>query len=146
MIMFVDDEAWRNEAYVLELKYAGYQVEYVREADAAWQCFEQNQEDIQAVVLDILMAPGKRYGDRTEAYGGLRTGVLLFRDMRANRPDLPAVFLTNLRYDQMAEDLASERNVLFLRKLDYLPSALPERLDALLKGALEAPASAERGE
>lgn len=132
MILMVEDERWRNDSYLAELQYAGYEVHYESDADAAWTYFAAQQGRIEAVILDIMMAPGKRYLGDAGAQGGLRTGLLLFRDMRALRPALPVIILTNVRFDLIADELQGEPNVLILRKLDYLPHTVPEQLQALL--------------
>ena len=133
MILIVDDEQWRNDSYLEELRYADYKVLYERDVDMAWQQFIEQREQIEAVILDIMMAPGKRYVADADAHGGLRSGLLLYRDMRAVVPALPVIFLTNVRFDLVADELAGERNVLILRKLDYLPHTLPEQLELLLR-------------
>lgn len=132
MILMVEDELWRNDSYVAELQYTGYTVLCESGVDAAWQRFTEEQDQIEAVILDIMMAPGKRYVNDIGAQGGLRTGLLLFRDMRALHPCLPVIFLTNVRFDLIAAELQDEPKVLVLRKLDYLPHTVPEQLQALL--------------
>ena len=133
MILMVEDEQWRNDSYIAELRYAGYEVLDERDVDVAWRQFIEQREQIEAVILDIMMAPGKRYMADTNAQGGLRTGLLLYRDMRAIAPALPVIFLTNVRFDLIADELKRARDVLVLRKLDYLPHTLPEQLRSLLK-------------
>lgn len=132
MILMVDDEQWRNDSYLAELRLWGYQVHYERDVDEAWRWFEEHQGEIEAVILDIMMSPGKRYIADERTRGGLITGVLLYRDMRKVLPVLPVIFLTNVRFDLVADELQTERNVLILRKLDYLPHTVPEQLDLLL--------------
>lgn len=132
MILMIEDEPWRNDVYEYELKDAGFAVHSERGVDAGWQYLIEHRDELEAVIMDIMMAAGKRYLREIEAQNGLRTGLLFYRDIRALNPELPVVFLTNVSYDLIAADLAGEAKIRVMRKLDYLPHTLPGQVKSLL--------------
>jgi CheY-like chemotaxis protein len=65
----------------------------VESADEAIEVLNSSR-DLELVVLDVMMPPGKTF-EREEHQEGLVTGFLLRERIRQVRPELPLVFLTN---------------------------------------------------
>lgn len=132
-ILFIDDETWRTDAYADELRFDGHAVVCLMGVDAAWEFFEAHLNDIQAAVIDVMLPSGHRYAFRNDLDGGFKTGLVLFKDMRSLRPNLPVIFLTNMRYESLEEDVEGITLLRVVRKRDFLPDALPGVLDELLE-------------
>lgn len=77
-VVFIDDEPNRIKFYIRAVQARGYQPEVLQGADDAWEYFQQEQAGIRAVVLDIMMPPGRHLADAPHV-GGTRTGVFLYR-------------------------------------------------------------------
>lgn len=128
MILFIDDEERRMDSYLQELEFH-YRVSYKKQVDEAYEFFEQHHKDIELLILDIMMNPGKLFAkEQTER--GLTTGLFLYRKIRTKAPDLPILIFTH-KHD-IEKEFRNEPNCRFLRKQDYEPEQLVEAIDDFL--------------
>lgn len=120
-ILFIDDDRRRMRNYVDELVDNGFHVVFEDNVDHALTTFRA-QSDFDLVVLDISMNPGKEYKFE-DTVGGTRTGLALYDTIRAERPDLRIVALTNVPNPRVAEHFARDSDRLWrlVRKPDVLP-------------------------
>lgn len=77
-VVFIDDEPNRIRFYIRAVQSRGYQILVLQDTDDAWEFFQQPRPEVRAVVLDIMMPPGKHLADAAHV-GGTRTGVFLYR-------------------------------------------------------------------
>ena len=120
MVLFVDDEKRVMDSYSLELVLCGYDVRFETKVDMALKFFEDNIRAIQLLVLDIMMPAGESLNNASPL-SGLRTGVVFYKKIRAQVPELPVVILTNVTDASVEEFFINENHCWFLRKVDYLP-------------------------
>lgn len=133
MILFIDDEPHYVEVYALELGDAGYKVQLVSDADAALAFIEAYEADVELVILDIMMPPGRALAGAV-TNKGRRTGARLYEVLRKPRPNLPFVILTNVSDAEIEQQLGSEPNTRVLLKYECLPHELVEAVEAMKPG------------
>jgi CheY-like chemotaxis protein len=133
MILFVDDDKRRMESYVQELKFSDYQVEFQFDIDNAFCFYEDNQNDLQMVILDIMMPVGKNFRDRPAAENGLRTGICFYEKIRKEQPNLPVIIFTNVSRAELSDikNIKIEEAII-LEKISFDPFALAEKVDNIL--------------
>ena len=122
MILFVDDEFKRVQAYLEELQYH-YEVHYEERADNAFHFFEQSATKITLIILDIMMPHSGRF-DRNETDSGMKSGLVFYRRIRESAPDLPVIILTNYNRPEIEEEFRREANCWYLQKKHYSPREL----------------------
>jgi hypothetical protein len=89
----IDDNEWPTRMYVLALEQAGLAVKHCRTTDEALRVAPTVAPS--ALVVDIMIPPGQPYREK-DTGEGLRTGILLYADLRTRFPDVPAFILTNM--------------------------------------------------
>ena len=129
MILFVDDDVHLMASYLDELEDDGFTVRVCRSADECLDAVGTTHE-LDAVILDVMMAPGSFGASMTDA--GMNTGIVLLQELRKRHRDLPVVVLTN-RVD--AGDLqVQDPHTMVVGKCDVLPPDLVLLLRRLLNG------------
>ncbi len=131
MILMIDDEPEYTLSYKEELELSGYQVAFRRDVDAALEFLREHREQIELVILDIMMAPGRALAG-VDTQNGLRTGVHLFDMIKEQVPEVPIIVLTNVSDRKVAAYFRSRENCRFLRKEDYLPFELVDEISRIL--------------
>ena len=93
MILFVDEERNRIKPWVDTVAEAGYACRVIPTVDQLFDLIETSYSEIQAIVLDIMMPPGRF--DLTETDGGLRTGIVVASALKTQLgADFPIVVLS----------------------------------------------------
>ena len=59
----------------------------------------RSSETLDLVVMDIILPPGQSYGHETN--DGMKTGVLLYRDIRFIRSDVPIIIFSTSSEKEM---------------------------------------------
>ena len=131
MILFVDDEIRHTSNFVLELEARGYQISFQSDVDLALQFLEENQNDIELMILDIMMPPGKSFRD-VDTDEGLRTGVYLYERAREISPELPVIILTNVSDVELEVQFQKEANCWYFQKKHYLPYEIAQEVNRIL--------------
>jgi CheY-like chemotaxis protein len=129
-VLLVDDNKLPMIYYVNELEQQGFQVKHFFEPDSALDFVKKERAGIVAILLDIMMPPGKKY-QRQDTYEGLRTGVLLYPDLRRLCPTVPVIVLTNVSDQETLGQFREGSLLKVVQKLDYPPFEL-----ALLVGEM----------
>jgi len=127
----IDDEPHYVKTYIDELEFSGYQVKLEKDVDAGFKFLTENKDQIQLVILDIMMSPGRLLAE-VDTQNGLRTGVHLFDRIRALAPNLPILILTNVSDPWVAARFQGQEKCRFLHKEDYLPFELVEEVKRFL--------------
>ncbi len=96
-ILVVDDERlpmkYYNRAFGVTII---FEVKHCLDQHSAFEFMgNRKKPKLKAIILDIMMLPGKKYGSE-DTNNGLKTGTLLYKDLRAIYPDIPIIFLTNV--------------------------------------------------
>ena len=120
-ILLIDDDTRRMTKYVNELVDNGYEVVFEDNVDSGLATL-LSKGNFDLVVLDISMPPGSEFKFE-DTVGGTRTGLALYDTIRAERPNLPIVVLTNVPDSRLAEHFAKDGDRLcgFVRKPEVLP-------------------------
>jgi DNA-binding NtrC family response regulator len=105
--MVVDDEKGILQALEVMLQARGYHTQLAADAESALGLIEAKRQagnggGIEAAVLDVMLAG--------------RSGVELFRDLRAKIPDLPVVFISGYNESDALIPLVRSGEVQYLRK------------------------------
>jgi len=132
MILFVDDEAAQMASHVDELEISGYSVTTATTV-AELRRYLRGAETPEAVLLDVMMPPG----DLVNAGEGLRTGILLLREIRERWPAVPVIVLTNVSNPGILS-AAEGSGARVVRKQNVLPHDLPELVRSVI-GAPQKP-------
>ena len=130
MILFVDDEGRRVESYVDELRFAGFDVKHISNADEALEFVKANYRQIDLAIVDIMMPAGPAFDD-VDTENGLRTGIRLYERIRTLSLNLPVAFLTNVAEDDVA--LRADSGFRYFVKRRYLPHEFAEEIRELLE-------------
>lgn len=125
MILFIDDEPHRIRPYTQALELTGFPIKVVNNVDEAWQIIELQQKDILAVIVDIMMPPGKLFEEEGTKQG-LRTGVVFIERLRNIDEGIPVVVLTNAEKGELG--IISHRNCHIFLKKELNPWGLVDKL------------------
>ena len=131
MILFIDDEERRVEVYVEELRFWGFEVEYIQNADKAWNYIEANYRSLELVILDLMMPHGPRF-EHVDTDGGLGTGIRLYERIRQLAPNLPIIFLSNVLEEEAG--LRRDPAAYYFMKRDSLPHDFAREVHKIMKG------------
>lgn len=131
MIMMVDDEPRRMDAYLCELRDTGYTVQMDHNVDKALERLESDLPHIQLLILDVMMAPGQAF-QSLDTQEGLRTGERFYERVRSLSADLPVMFLTNVSDPQLTKKYQRERYCRVLHKEDYQPFELADEVRRMI--------------
>jgi DNA-binding NarL/FixJ family response regulator len=129
MILFIDDETRRMDSFREELQYH-FQVDFIDQVDRAYEFFQAHLSEIDLLILDIMMVPGKLFSQKEEEWG-LTTGLHFYRLLREKAPNLPIIIFTNK--EKTEKEFRGEPNCLFLRKRDYVPFELVDVVKEFLQ-------------
>lgn len=131
MILMIDDEPRQMDSYHRELEFCGYAVEYCANVDEALRVLAAQGAQVELLILDIMMPPGAAFKD-ADTQQGLRTGERFFEQVRAERPDLPVMILTNVSRARLEKRFKRERACRLLQKEEYLPFELAEEVEKMI--------------
>jgi len=100
--VLIDDEPEPMKYYIKALELLKFKVLVLPSADKAWEFFGEPHPEVQVVILDIMMPPGKYLRNVAHA-DGLRTGIFVYQRIveqlavqEARRHPLPVAVLTNV--------------------------------------------------
>jgi len=133
LIMLIDDDKEPMLYYIMALKQEGFEVKQVTGPDEAMEyvCAEGNARP-DVIILDIMLPPGKRYQGNPKCDDGLRTGILLYPELKRACPNVPFIVLTNLRKaSDDLKDVAPEVKV--LQKIDMAPFDLVSHINKIIE-------------
>jgi CheY-like chemotaxis protein len=135
MILLVDDEKRWAELYreILEEELPQHEVQLKDKVDEALALLRRDTAQIELLILDIMMSPGRTFRD-VDTRNGLRTGHHFFNLVRTEIPDLPVVILTNVSDLDEEEYYEGQPKCWFFRKEDCTPFELSERIRNILDG------------
>ncbi len=105
VVLVIDDDIEPMKYYVMALEKSGFDVVQKRDPDEAIDYLAGSDDpEPNIVILDIMIPPGKRYAHNPECDKGLRTGLLLYPELRRFCRETPFIVLTNLRNPQTMDD------------------------------------------
>ena len=130
-VLVVDDDELPMMFYREALKRQGYDVHQCRDPDSTLEFARQKAPAIAAIVLDIMMDPGVVYSNQNTNQG-LRTGVLLYRDLRQVCPDVPVVVLTNVVDTETLREFEGQQAVRVIQKIDCPPLEFASLLSSMI--------------
>lgn len=131
LVLLVDDDNLPMQYYVKALKQKGFKVEHCLEPDSALDFVKKRGEEIVAIILDIMLPPGKTYQDK-DTNQGLKTGVFLLEDLRKYCPNIPVVVLTNVRNPNTLDEFKDKPLVKLAQKMDYPPFELSDLVNKMI--------------
>jgi signal transduction histidine kinase/CheY-like chemotaxis protein len=118
VILVVDDDDYILQAVYVSLESYGYSVLLANSGPAAIRIFEERNEQIDLVLLDMLM-PGM-------------SGEETYRALRAIRPDVKVLLSTGFAPDEAAQRFTDEGLAGFLRK-PYDPDQLAGEVQRIIE-------------
>jgi DNA-binding NtrC family response regulator len=131
MILFIDDEKREMESFVIELKLSGFDVNFIKNVDDAWNYLTSNPEEVKLMILDIMMPAGNKFKD-DDIHNGLRTGVRFFDEMRVQFPNLPIIIFTNVSDPNVVKKFEHENMCRYFSKPNLLPDQLVDEIKSFL--------------
>lgn len=132
LVLLIDDDNLPMNYYVKALEHEGFRVNHCFNPDSALDFAREETSTIDAIILDIMMPPGQRY--RSENTNeGLRTGVLLLKDLRNYCPDVAVVVLTNITKLSTLNEFKGQHSVEVVQKMDCTPFRLVEIVRKMVK-------------
>lgn len=132
IILVIDDERLPISYYISSLERAQWTVRHLLKCDEVDRVAREASDEIDLIILDIMMPSGNSYSTADTNYG-LRTGVLLYRDLRKMLPHTPIVILTNVSNHETLDSFPKEKRTLVCQKLDTPPSKLVDIVRAFLE-------------
>lgn len=131
LILLIDDDDLIVSYYIKVLQQEGYKVKYFPGPDSAFEFIENTNPDPAAIILDIIMPPGKRY-QHEDTEEGLKTGILMYQDLRTLYPDVPIVVLTNVSNPATLRQFPEGPRLIVAQKLHYPPNELSQLVDDMV--------------
>ncbi len=131
MIIFIDDEPHYIKAYVQAFELSGFIVKVVNTVDDAWQILQSDIHDILAIIVDIMMPPGKLL-ENERTHQGLRTGVVFIEKLRNLDEKIPVIVLTNAEKSELG--VIRHTNCYIFAKKEISPWGLVERVSEMKRG------------
>lgn len=119
-ILLIDDEPEIINLYLRALRLEGFDLKEFRDVDSAFDFINKEKPKIDAIVLDLMMNPGKRYQSE-DTQDGLSTGVLTFHELRRLYPKVPVLVLTNHSEPELLRPLYGKYRTKVIQKLDHSP-------------------------
>lgn len=125
MIIFIDDEPEYIAPFTEALRFTGFNVQVISNVDSAWATITEKKQDVDAVILDIMMPPG-RLLEGQDTKEGLRTGLRFLEMMKDLDEQIPVICLTNA--DTRSLPAISHANHLVFEKKDIDPWQLVDKM------------------
>jgi CheY-like chemotaxis protein len=131
MIYFIDEDVNETEPYVYHMRFLGYEATVIDNADDAFELLV-NASDIDAVILDVMLATKKSESSRFNALSTnnfVTTGLKLLDDLvqQGNEnnagkiPEKVVLFSAATRQEIVSQITSKkeEHGVIYLNKLEY---------------------------
>lgn len=138
-ILLIDDERLPMKYYSRAFEMNNFEVKQCLDPDSALEYINRKKPKLKAIILDIMMLPGKKYSSE-DTNNGLKTGILLYKDLRVIYPDTPIIFLTNVSNPEISK-LPSETaaTLEIVQKIEFPPFELVELVEKMINnsGTLE---------
>lgn len=131
LVLLIDDDKLPMQFYIKALEQKGYKVKHCLEPDTALDFVRKKGSQIAAIILDIMLPPGKTYKN-VDTNEGLRTGLFLLRDLRMCCPDVPIAVLTNVKNPETLSEFGGESLVTVVQKMKCPPFELAELTSAMI--------------
>jgi len=135
-ILFVDDDRFAMHHYIEALLDAGYHVTTAESVEEALEFVRS--EPFDAVLLDIMMPPGKKLG-RIETAGGFRTGKALAREIRELLPEAKLIAFTLSNDADIQAWFTKDNSVAYIEKRETMPDQLPRIVSRIIRKGQESP-------
>ena len=133
LVLLVDDDRLPMRTYVRALEQNGFTVKHCLEPDGALEYLKEKGTMIAAVIVDIMLPPGKtRYTSHSTNYG-LTTGLLIMEDVRKQLPTVPLLVLTNVRNPDTLEKAGKFPSVAIFQKMECSAFELARRVRDLIE-------------
>jgi len=140
LLLMIEDEKMPMRLYLRALEKVDYEVKQCAGPDSALDFAKRNADDISAILLDIMMAPGEAY-KHEDTQEGLKTGIFLYRDLKELMPHVPIILLTNVTNQETLAEFPEGPLLAVAQKLDYPPLALERLVAQKIREARETPAT-----
>lgn len=121
-ILLIDDEEMPANYYVQAFEMEGVKVSRAKSTDEALD-LAQKDGPFDMIIIDIMMPPGERLAN-LDTQDGLTSGIALYEMLAAICPNVPAIFLSNVRNQNILDQAARETKLTVLSKFDYHPFKL----------------------
>ena len=131
LILLIDDDRLPMQFYVKALQLKSFKVKQCFEPDSTLDFVGKKASQINAIILDIMLPPGKTY-EHEDTNEGLRTGVFLLKDIRKYCPNTPVVVLTNVKNPETLSEFREKSLVEVVQKKDCPPFELAKIVDEML--------------
>ncbi len=131
LVLLIDDDKLPMQYYVKALRQEGFKVEHCLEPDSALDFARKKGQQIDAIVLDIMLSPGKAYKDK-KTVEGLKTGIFLSDNLQQLCPGKPVVVLTNVKNEETLNHFEESPQVKVIQKLDCPPFKFVEMLNDII--------------
>lgn len=122
MILFIDDEERLMDSHRqhLEFKLENHhkKLAYFSNVDEAMEFFAAHKDELELVILDVMMPPGRSFG-REESNHGLKTGYLVYKAFRQAFLNLPILLYTNSADEALADKSREDKHLKYLSKVNY---------------------------
>lgn len=132
LVLMVDDDRLPMSYYVKALEKEGFNVEHCLEPDSALDFANKKGSEIDLIILDVMMPPGKVF-EKEDTHEGLRTGVFLLKEIRKICSNMPIVILTNVKNSKTLDEFVDKPMIRIIQKIDCPPFDLIEIVNEILK-------------
>jgi CheY-like chemotaxis protein len=131
-ILVIDDEERADGDLLTSLSQLEHPVLVCRRADDVQSTIETHRSNLWLIILDVMMPPGQFGVEATDA--GLRTGVLLYKQIRRILPTINILALT-FQFDLSKSDFnAGDTNLVVRNKLRFEPANVVACVNELSRG------------
>lgn len=126
MILFIDDEPEYISAFAQAFELTDFEVSTITNLDEAWEYLKENKDEVDAIILDVMMPPGKLL-NLEETANGLRSGIIFLEYLKELDEGIPVIILTNANKKNIEK--ISHRNYFIYEKKEIDPWSLVDKMD-----------------
>jgi CheY-like chemotaxis protein len=125
MILFIDDEPQYILSFVQAFELSKFEVKISSSVDEAAEFIKDNQKDLDAIILDVMMPTG-RFVNHEESQDGLRTGLIFLNWLKKFNERIPVILLTNVNKRNFKN--VTHKNCIIFEKKDIDPWQLVDKM------------------
>ena len=134
-ILWIDDDinSMSLKPYLDEIKDYGYEIYGVENPDKVQNALEKCFKHLSLIIIDISMPLGNSI-DASEARNGTRTGLVLLKQISANRllDSVPIIVFTIVN-DQGVKEWCDNQSIPYLHKQTEFPETLLLKINKIIK-------------
>lgn len=131
-ITLIDDEHAPMDLYVRALRQSGFEIQHLDSVELALKHIREAEVPSDLYIIDLMMPPGTAL-DLEAAGFGLKSGIIVHRQLRQRFPSVPVIVLTSVSNPSILEAIPFDEHTKREAKIDVLPFQLVTKVREILQ-------------